>query len=187
MRRRRANRMAHPGRCDRPSWIGFGASPSDEIFSPWTVQISGSRSWSREGRTWAWTLTGTLRRKLEQRYPLTPAAAGPLRYLKAPSFWHSPSIPAASWAFPGGRTWRVWYRRQACCQTLGVDSASPVTTGPRPASGAPILEPTRAIALPLPVIPDLSEFKARPLSTPPLVLHTSLTSPERGNFRNSIL
>ena len=26
-------------------------------------------------RTWAWTLAGTLRRKLEQRYPLTPAAA----------------------------------------------------------------------------------------------------------------
>ena len=30
----------------------------------------------------------TLRRKFEQRYPLTPAA-GPLRYLKAPLFWYS--------------------------------------------------------------------------------------------------
>ena len=172
-----------------PHGLASGVSPSDEIFSPWTVRTSGSRSWS--GGPLGAADPGVepcrnARAEIRAAVPIdtcgsTPAA-GPLRYLKAPSFWYSPSMPPQAGRFPAGGPGASG----AVGRRIARFSA-PAMTGHVQPPGAPILEPTRAIALPLPVIPDLSEFIARPLSTPPLVLHTSLTSPERGNFRNSIL
>ena len=134
--------MAHPGRCDRPSWIGFGGRSKRRNFL--TMDGPDLREQVVVGE---WSLgvadpgvdpCRNAQAEIGAAVPIdacgsTPAA-GPLRYLKAPSFWYSPSMPAASWAFPGGRTWCVWYRRQAHCQILGLcdDGARPASGGSNP-------------------------------------------------------
>ena len=71
--------MAHPGRCDRPPWIGFGGKSKRRNFLTMDGPDLREQVVVGEGllvlRSWAWTLAGTLRRKFERRYPLTPAAA----------------------------------------------------------------------------------------------------------------
>ena len=124
-----------------PHGLASGVSPSDEIFSPWTVRTSGSSvvgEWSLGAADPGVDPCRNARAEIGAALPIdacgsTPAA-GPGGYLKAASFWYSPSIPTASWALPGGWTWCVWYRRQADCQILGPcdDGARPASEGSNP-------------------------------------------------------
>ena len=153
MRSRRADRMAHPGRCDRPSWIGFGGKSKRRNFLATDgpdlreqVVVGGPLATADPGVDPCRNARAEIRAAAPIAACGSTPATGPLRYLKALSFWYSPSMPPQAGRFPAGGPGAPGAvgRRTAKLSALTL-APPPAPRGHVQSQGAPPIEPTRSI------------------------------------------